>query len=75
VSDSREQQLRGFRDVEVPPIDFDEVASLVPAWDRQQSPSSLIEQWLSPITLVGAVRQPVRQFKPPHQSKSRIAKW
>jgi hypothetical protein len=75
VSDRREQHEKDCNEVEGAPIDFDESDSSPPVWVWQQSPPSpLVEQWLSPIMLVGTVRHPDRQFNPPHQSKSRMAK-
>jgi hypothetical protein len=68
--------LKGAAGVEGAPFDFDESDSSLSDWLWQQSPPApLIEQWLSLLTLVGAVRQPARQFNPPHQSKTRTAKW
>ena len=67
-SASSEQHASGCSEVEGAPIDSEEDASLPLAWDWQQSPSAFIEQWLSAVTLEGAVKQPVRQFKPPHHN-------
>jgi len=68
VSDSSEQQLSGSIDEEGSTIDSDDCAASS-VLDRQQSPSPFIEQWPSLMTTGDAVRHPVRQFKPPHQSK------
>jgi hypothetical protein len=65
---SREQHASGCSEVEGAPIDSEEDTSLPLAWDWQQSPSAFIEQWLSAATLEGAIKQPVRQFKPPHHN-------
>jgi len=74
-SDRREQQERDCIEVEGVPIDLGKSDFLPPAWDWQQAPPSpLIEQWLSPLAPACGIRQPARQFSPPHQSKMKTAK-
>src|SRR5262245_9997740 len=75
-TDSREQHERDCSEVEGAPTDFDESESLPPAWVLQHSPPSPpIEQWLSPSATAFGIRQPERQFSPPHHSMMKTAKW
>jgi hypothetical protein len=75
-SDRREQHERDCIEVEGAPTDFDETDSSPPARVWQQSPPApLIEQWLSPLAPSFGIRQPERQFSPPHHSKTKTAKW
>jgi hypothetical protein len=75
-SDRREQHESDCIEVEGAPTDFDESDSSPPARGWQQSPPSPpIEQWLSPSAPAFGIRQPERQFSPPHHSMMRTAKW
>src|SRR5262247_3437187 len=69
-SDKREQHERDCIELEGAPTDFDESDSSPPSRVWQQSPPSPpIEQWLSPLAPDFGIRQPERQFSPPHHSK------
>lgn len=70
---SSEQQSSVSKEADCSSIDSGRLVSSPPAWERQQSPSVDIEQWLSAAPSNGASKQPARQFKPPHQSTTAMA--
>src|SRR5215471_20251681 len=69
VSDRREQHERDCNELEGASIDFDEREALPLCVWQQWPPLPLIGQKLSPVASGGIVRQPDRQFNPPHQSR------
>jgi hypothetical protein len=75
-SDRREQHERDCIEVEGVPTDFDDGDLSPPARVWQHSPPPApIEQWLSPSEPAFEIRQPERQFKPPHHNRMKTAKW
>lgn len=75
-SDRREQQ-EDCKEVKGATTDPDELDFLPRArrvW-QHLPPAAPIEQWPSPSAPAIGIRQPERQFKPPHHNRMKTAKW